>query len=1186
MKLKKIGLCMLSVLTAATMSYSGTAKSSAAAPNVMNIPTSKTIVEYYRDAGMDVILPKKESEGTGHLEDLNKSDKLIIKSGLINDLEDNPSTATAMYVKASDMKNAGSDTKSYNVSGNFAKYTISNAFKYVKSNNTQGFLDIVYTFSNLNSWMYGNTENKVDHAGLVAVYAPDSDDTHRTVCASAATLLTNNRFVGGRAYATMNITVSFVDSTTKKTVTSVAPAFTWNFGDIDIGDKTNGNGTNYYSGDGYPNKAEKVMFSNSYFESTGKSHGSQSWLKRTTDYPSPNSEYTTYYNTKHATQSTSDGEYVQAAGTIAGGKGKAKVRWEGSGCGTSVSGVMKLKITGTIEKDVYDPQTSSYNSDKTGWYNKSGNTATFRVRFQYHRHTDIVSPNSFQIEDHYDSHYFFAPPKWDKTKSSSWATKFKMSTPKAGTVFWTLNNNSNVPDDTWITFVYTLKTKKGSEADYSGAEQVQPRRGRAPVKSYAKLQNKARLILNGDVDDSGYKSAYAYVPLDALTLSKTVNKSLVTNAKVDDTVTFTYTIKNNGNSTLHHVNIATDSQDSPSGIKKFGPNDLTITSFSSGVSGITRDSKNVAHEDAKTGGATMKKGSTITMKYTYKFDQAFINHYQHGAPFTNTATVVGRNAQTEFYLTSTDNATVKITKPVNPAVIQITKKDAVTGQIVALTSAKFKIYEDTNGNGEYDSGDSSKGSYVTNRSGLVASMNDDVTSEDDALGVATSAAKFKYGKYFIREMVAPWRYALNENVAVVDITKEQCESANPYVARVEISNSRIYGTVTVSKYSTNTDYDSYLIDDLSGNTFVIKAAEDIVRTDIVSGTKGNYQKVVEYHNGDVIGTATTDSDGNCTFTNVPLGYLTIEETATSPGFVSGQCTFSCDDDRNVMVGPNTFVIDNDNDSTEVDINAHLNAGNPPTQTRIRKIDAITRQPLEGALFTVKEGDRTVCQFESIGDGDGWYTIGGLVVGHTYTVHEERSPDYYVATTKDTSFTVENNTNWKEIVVENEPEKCVITVKKRIKAADVWISHGDPSFIIKINGSDFYGKDVSYEVPFTFTENEIRNAVNNGTEYLEKSQRVEVRHGTYTTSEMNVSRYAFENIYGLYNASDNGNATAYIDLMSDRYRTEATVGYQNKYTRYDKWSHKHITVNDFTSNYTNNGPYGRPWGGSHGTGTLS
>lgn len=102
-----------------------------------------------------------------------------------------------------------------------------------------------------------------------------------------------------------------------------------------------------------------------------------------------------------------------------------------------------------------------------------------------------------------------------------------------------------------------------------------------------------------------------------------------------------------------------------------------------------------------------------------------------------------------------------------------------------LTGAEFEVFEDTNGNGEYDNEDKSIGKLTEIETGIYA-MNDLV-----------------YGQYFVREIKAPENFLLDENVYSVFIDTDGKTYIVENEAGVGFINAAITGSLKIVKTSSD-----------------------------------------------------------------------------------------------------------------------------------------------------------------------------------------------------------------------------------------------------------------------------------------------------------------------------------------------------------------------------------------------
>lgn len=133
-----------------------------------------------------------------------------------------------------------------------------------------------------------------------------------------------------------------------------------------------------------------------------------------------------------------------------------------------------------------------------------------------------------------------------------------------------------------------------------------------------------------------------------------------------------------------------------------------------------------------------------------------------------------------------------------------------------------------------------------------------------------------------------------------------------------------------------------------------------------------------------------------------------------------------------------------------------------------------------------------------------------------------------------------------------------TVIKRIKADDYWKEHGDPTFIFKLTGTDTLGAAHTYYQSVTFTENYVK-AHTDSDGYVEmKAVFGQVPAGEYTCSEESVSRFEFESLTKLVNATINGKTAVYHLTDNDT----ACATFTNKKYEEGDFGHDSVVVNHF------------------------
>jgi hypothetical protein len=229
--------------------------------------------------------------------------------------------------------------------------------------------------------------------------------------------------------------------------------------------------------------------------------------------------------------------------------------------------------------------------------------------------------------------------------------------------------------------------------------------------------------------------------------------------------------------------------------------------------------------------------------------------------------------------------------------------------------------------------------------------------------------------------------------------------------------------------------------------------------------------------------------------------------------------------------------------------------NQPTRTEIIKTDELNN-PVEGAKLQILDGDKVVDEWTT--DSSGKHTISGLACNHHYTLHEAQAPDNYDKS-DDVTFITRNDASQKSVSMTDIPSSRTLTVGKRIRAKGVYFPHGNPTFIIRVDGKDFRGKSVTRFACIRFDEKDISKAIADGNEYVTKTVDIDdLRAGTYTASEIDVSRYQFEKIA----LAENGTVSQKSVNFDLKKHTNGKVIFQNICTRYDKVSHNDLKVNEF------------------------
>lgn len=446
-------------------------------------------------------------------------------------------------------------------------------------------------------------------------------------------------------------------------------------------------------------------------------------------------------------------------------------------------------------------------------------------------------------------------------------------------------------------------------------------------------------------------------------------------------------------------------------------------------------------------------------------------------------------------------------------------------------------------------------------------------------------AGFGVGTYRITELHAPNGFTNGKQTQIITITQDDVN--NGETKYVTFSNPRPVGKIHIHKDIADSGCNAQ-IRNLVGNTFDIYAAENVYNPRDGS---------VKYAKDTKVTTVTTDANGDALTGNLPVGSYKAVETSAAPGLLRNTAEITGLD---ITLGSDGW------DDTAISAGgAYKTHTNYPTMTRFRKLSELTdttntQNGLAGATLQVLDpsaSNQVVAQGTT--DASGIFTVSGLQADHDYIVHEAiPAPNYTAAPDQAFHTTTQTETNSTQVVGLNAqwydnwcdygtgydsatatgtrlidvPQYYSLKLYKRIDASDPWISndqnsygHGEPTFLFKIDGTDFRGKHVTYYRTFTFTKGEIDNAGHSG--WLEHMRDVKVRAGTYTVTEVKSMRYKVTEVHRHANAAvnaDNQSATVTLDVN----HPSAEVGFTNRTTNYNDWSHVHVTVNAFRNAYTN------------------
>ena len=309
----------------------------------------------------------------------------------------------------------------------------------------------------------------------------------------------------------------------------------------------------------------------------------------------------------------------------------------------------------------------------------------------------------------------------------------------------------------------------------------------------------------------------------------------------------------------------------------------------------------------------------------------------------------------------------------------IVKEDVDSGKRVTLTSAKFKI---KNESGEYVKQKVGSSYYDTftvtsqNKPNIPAGTFYVETEEE---GTTTTPLPLDPGKYTLEEVELPDGYIYpdedlefvlaDEEVKVVGETP--AEQDRPTIV-LHALNTQPTGTIELSKKIEDYEADKSFIDrtDLSGIKFALSAKEDVI--DPADGE-------VLYKAGELYGEFNLDEDGELELKNIPMGKYILKETFVPDGFVLDKTEHE--------------VVFEQKDLTTKEYTYKLQPENKTTKLEVSKKSITGDDELEGAELSVKDSEGNV--IDSWTSGDKPHTIEGLKIGETYTLSEDLTPLGYV-----------------------------------------------------------------------------------------------------------------------------------------------------------------------------------------------
>ena len=358
------------------------------------------------------------------------------------------------------------------------------------------------------------------------------------------------------------------------------------------------------------------------------------------------------------------------------------------------------------------------------------------------------------------------------------------------------------------------------------------------------------------------------------------------------------------------------------------------------------------------------------------------------------------------------------------AKLKIIKQDDETKKPVLHKGTEFRIY------------DLDKQEYVEQVT-TYPTTTVHKTFFTDEEGYLILPQNLKIGHYRIEEVTAPYGYTLNENYFEIAVDSDTAYQIDPVSGDVVIEavyeNHPVKGKLKIVKQGEVLDGFSKdfvnEVENLAGAVFEVYAAEDIYTADFQKDAEGN--RILEYSAGELVGTVTTDENGEAYLTDLPLGSYKIVEATAPEGFVlNGEAqtvTFTYKDQETPVIEQEA-VFQNERQKVEVSV--------------VKK-DAETQATVEGAVFGLYAKEDILAHGEvivkadtligkALSDENGKAVFMNDLPFGRYYIKEEAAPDGYISSDKVVEVTAEYQGQEIPVVelaseYENEPTK--ISVKK-------------------------------------------------------------------------------------------------------------------------------------------------------------
>lgn len=377
------------------------------------------------------------------------------------------------------------------------------------------------------------------------------------------------------------------------------------------------------------------------------------------------------------------------------------------------------------------------------------------------------------------------------------------------------------------------------------------------------------------------------------------------------------------------------------------------------------------------------------------------------------------------------------------------------------------------------------------------------------------------GEYYFTEVVAPHGYTRSPVPVRTTITDSDTEKT------VTDYNQRTQGAITVNK--TNTDGEL-----LDGAHFALYDANP-------NSTS----------NPTVVASGVT-ADGYVCFEGLSWGKYYLAETKAPTGYQKSDTVMEID------VGPEGIL----DETVDFDANARKLGSVVLTKRGPAGSGGEEGAPLEGAEYSLYTNDGNCVRTGLTTNAAGELTVTGLDWGSYYFL-ETSPPAGYEVNHNHVIFTVTAATAGKtQYVTQTDGEaKTSVTVTKRVKKADLYAPHGDPTFTFRLVDSS--GK--AYYRNVTFENSTAANLTADSNGYVSLMAGFnDLDPDTYTLTECETSRYdaASSSVSNVTNGTVSRKTVNFnLSLNGTSVRTGSAT-YTNEKTDWSDYSGTDVATNSF------------------------